>query len=273
MLKKILSNYIKFVAFTLVITLLSMFSISLITYYLGIGAYLISAFLIGYYFIKYYKETKNPFLIAFYVIFIGFGYWIETLVMYVSKLKVNNTALEIFKKLNKLNIKYHLVCGTLLFFHRNKTFMDFDIDLGVWTNDFKKIDFKKLEESGFKIAEAWKVNGKWAEVSLKYKKNNVQVDLFVLERNKTLICGIHEKKQIIVTRKNPIKYKTKEIKFHDLKICVPEDEDKFLTWLYGEWQIPKPFHWLKGNEDIKPVVIKVKIDYYKNDMAYKKLTM
>ena len=258
-------------AFILIIALTSMFNINLVIFYFGIGLYLVTVILSSYYFIRYYRQAKNIYLITYYIIFAGMGYLVESTIDSWLRSKVDKHAIEIFKILNNLKIKYHLICGTLLFFYRDKTFMDSDIDLGIWKDDFKKIDFKLLKENGFEIIEAWKIDGKWGEVSLKYKKYNIQVDFFVLEKNKTLIKGIHEKKQIIITREKPLKYAIEKIKYKGTSIYIPKDSDKFLTWLYGEWRVPKPFHWLRGNEDITPIVLKKKITYFVKEDAYDKL--
>lgn len=148
--------------------------------------------------------------------------------------------LKICDILDKIKIKHFLKNGVLLGAVREKNFIkwDWDVEISVFTKDFlPKIDniVSLLKKNNFKILNV--VN----------RKNDAKISFYgVYPKNVTAYCiwsWNYSKRKDIYWRKElsvPSKFlkKLSKIEFLGRKFNCPDNPKKYLSWVYGNWQIP-----------------------------------
>ena len=210
-----------------------------------------------------FKNNKHIALRIYYVLFLGTGLWIEIFVDYLKRNKYNKIAPKILAELNELKVPFHLVCGTLLFYFRDENFRDNDLDLGIKEDDFEKINFKLLRKKGYIPREAWVLEGVLKEISFYSTKYKAQIDFFFLLNKNMEVHGFDFKKGLYNSMNGEIRYNTHTVVYNGVSFDIPEDPDKYLTWLYGDYKKPDhAFHWLYGSKEA------IRIVKHTNEMKY-----
>lgn len=201
---------------------------------------------------------------------------------YVVKSKRKEILGTVVGYLNDEKIRWTLMCGTLLGCMREKDFIDwdFDIDIGIIGNDFKKINIKYFIDIGFKGLESNLLFKKTAILKdgcnidfyhMKEKNNYYLFDIsnsFQYKIFNKISLMIKKKKGLLVKRVNGLnegyllqdsilqvfqniltlpkyKYFPKceliEYTFVGILVFIPSCWEDWLILLYGNnWNIPNP---------------------------------
>jgi phosphorylcholine metabolism protein LicD len=160
---------------------------------------------------------------------------------------------HVSKILDLCEIEYWLEGGTLLRIRRENRLLpwDNDVDLSMMFNQINKIDafYKKLIQSGYRVKTRYfnESNnyfeiGNIRMIKIREKhffgliKGPVCVDIFIkypIQNDSYWLIGNKVKH---VPNKFYDTFKT--IKFNDFDYRIPELTDEYLTYRYGNWQIP-----------------------------------
>lgn len=180
---------------------------------------------------------------------------------------------EITKELRKNNANAFVDYGTLLGIARSKKLLswDDDLDFGICINDEFTWDnlSQVMNGMGFNIRHEFKLDGKITEQN--YYRDGISVDFFNhVDEGDTSVTYVYEKRTAVKYPSesdwNVMKLvtnaigKVKEVELEDGLICtVPEDEARYMAWVYGDdWRIPNP-NWVSGSG---PAVTRLEDDVF-----------
>ena len=171
-----------------------------------------------------------------------------------NSITLNEVYTNILKKVSdifkKLNIKFFLSSGTLLGYFREGKFIeyDYDIDIGIYKEDFNNNIIRELKKNGFiyyRLLGSYK-NG--LELSFYYpdtiigKRAKIDIFLHYKENNNKHIYWVSYYGK---NKKYRLKYRIsnftlKKVKFMDVDCWVPDPTLKYIEEHYGmDWMIPK----------------------------------
>ncbi len=150
---------------------------------------------------------------------------------------------------DRLNIKFFLSSGTCLGYFREGKFIDhdYDIDIGVFKNDYSPDIIESMKKEGFKLYRVWGEINNGMELSF-YIPNtplgmHAKIDLFLHYRNvgkpNTISWFTYSpsKKKIHYRVK---KFSLKKVNFLGLHVYVPYPTVDYIEEHYGlDWMIPK----------------------------------
>ena len=158
--------------------------------------------------------------------------------------------------LNQQQVKYWVDCGTLLGLIREGGLLkhDMDIDLGILASDYsEKIDAIFLE-SGFNLWRTIHLKGSnlLVEKTFLYKKIRIDLFMYQLVENEMisytadnhpyLVSKYHLAAEEYMAIPNAYTYQpTKPMMIAGSKFMVPENPEKLLEELYGDWRVPKKY--------------------------------
>ncbi|MDZ8221845.1 LicD family protein [Nostoc sp. ChiVER01] len=153
--------------------------------------------------------------------------------------------------LDTLGIHFWLTDGTLLGYYRENDFIkhDKDIDIALFAKDYTEKIAESFAIQGFKV----KTRGTQAEgLLLSVYKNGINLDLFFAYEEKDYIWyACWAKTHELIENSNELKYelvkfaypktKFKKIIFKENEFNIPDDVEKYLSWVYGNfWKISEP---------------------------------
>jgi phosphorylcholine metabolism protein LicD/GT2 family glycosyltransferase len=160
-----------------------------------------------------------------------------------------STSMRVFLKqvidlLNQNEIRYTLLCGSLLGAYRDKNIIegDDDFDLGLFAEDYEKVR-QLLSDNNIAIKALWR-----REISILSTPPipKCQIDLFFLEKEGSNLYLYSQKPNPLSKKWNlewrrqfPAKY-FKEfvpIDFIGLEVMIPKDTEKILEHHYGNWKV------------------------------------
>ena len=149
-----------------------------------------------------------------------------------------------------LNIPIFLSSGTLLGYYREKNFIkhDYDIDLGIYKEDYTDDLIYKMESAGFNLYRTLGTKEKGLELSFRYPNTKIgklaKLDIFLHYKcNKDK--NIYWTTYLYPKFEKEIKYKISNFelvkdKFVGVEVYVPKDTEKYLVQHYGhDWKTPK----------------------------------
>ena len=161
----------------------------------------------------------------------------------------NSYSMRVFLKqvidlLNQNEIRYTLICGSLLGAYRDKNIIegDDDFDLGLFAKDYEKVR-QLLIDNNIVIKALWR-----REISILSTPPipKCQIDLFFLEKEGSNLYLYSQKPNPLSKKWNlewrrqfPAKY-FKEfvpIDFIGLEVMIPKDTEKILEHHYGNWKV------------------------------------
>lgn len=142
---------------------------------------------------KKWSKKNHIALNIFYAITLLIPYPLELLVFFFIRSKYNKATRQIFVNLNKAGFKYHAVFGTFLFAYRDKNFMDTDIDICVYRDEFTKEQEAIVHKLGFILSEQWSLDGQIAEQSYVSKDGKIHMDIFHIGRKEEFAPTFDEK--------------------------------------------------------------------------------
>ena len=185
-----------------------------------------------------------------------------------------NTAYKMMSYLHNLltinKIDYFIVSGTLLGYMRHGKLIpwDDDVDIMIFLKDLDKLQAlqAKIVEDGYDIVE---IHNNHMYKLFSPNKNNVPnknfsfpfVDIFVAHTSSTANKDVINFFEMDFDHKHI--YPIKEEKFHNIKVCIPNEPTTILNKIYGDDHMevcvsPKFIHRLgKGNYILKMPVVKV----------------
>jgi len=152
--------------------------------------------------------------------------------------------IESSKILDKIGVFHWLEFGTLLGVVRDGKLIrhDFDLDLGVFIDDYSEDIKDAFSKYGFEYQHGFKIYDDSGREQT-FKKSNVCVDLFYFIKNEaTMHChifGMQPDKTRKIRQVNTKFSGFKEIEFAGKKFNIPKDEIQRLKDTYGdEYTIP-----------------------------------
>ena len=159
---------------------------------------------------------------------------------------------KISKIFKKLKIPIFLSSGTLLGYYRDNKFMDhdYDIDLGIFQEDYNDIIIDEMENNGFYLYRTLGNRETGLELSFYYKGTRIgkraKVDIFLhyREPNGKIFWTSYEYPKFIKRLKYQVSdFKLKKVTFKEIEIYVPDPTLRYVEEHYGDdWMIPKiPF--------------------------------
>jgi hypothetical protein len=155
--------------------------------------------------------------------------------------KAKEALIDVYEVAKILDLQFFLVYGTALGVYREKNFIehDYDIDLGIYLKDKKKlIDVIKIlvADKGFKVYKISEL-----EESIGIVRDNIPVEFGLFYKKGDNYLYDNEKVYNI-----PALYLNQldKINFLDRTFYIPHDIENYLKYQYGkDWNIPiKDFH-------------------------------
>lgn len=216
---------------------------------------------------KKWSKKNHIALNIFYAITLLIPYPLEMLVFFFIRSKYNKATRKVFVSLNKAGFKYHAVFGTFLFAFRDKNFMDTDIDICVYRDEFTKEQEEIVHKLGFKLVEQWSLDNQIAEQSYVSKNGKLHMDIFHIGRGEEFAPTFDEKNNRYARRPRAYKYELAEYEVDGVKFLGPKDGEEYLKWNYGVWEKRDPnYHWLYGSSTHPTIVVEnANIEYKKFD--------
>ena len=172
----------------------------------------------------------------------------------------NQIAFQVLKDardaLNRINIPYFLMGGTLLGFIRSGDFIphDDDMDIGIFIEDWSPKIAEEFQKVGFK----WERKLGTEKLGLEYTffKNGIQLDIFFWYKEKDYFWYAAWWKEN--KPENIIKLKFDKFTMnpawiiHEEEFSIPYDHDHWLEQIYGpDWKTPNPkWHWCASCKNI-----------------------
>ena len=171
----------------------------------------------------------------------------------IARRTLNRTA----EVLNKLDIPFVILGGTLLGWYRECGFIGHttDLDIGVFASDFTPSMAKAFQDAGFALFRKFGNFGRYG-FEYSWKREGCQVDIFPFyEENVTIwhstwldavcngnICTGGSIYQMVW----PKPWEFAPTWFEGSKVLVPTDPDRWLSQLYGpDWRKPvESWHWV-----------------------------
>lgn len=201
-------------------------------------------------------------------------------------MKDKKITIELFNSfvtlLNKNNIKFWLMAGTLLGAIRTNTMISWDegdIDIGIDAEDYWKVRNLLNNQDFFSYSVIWR-----REISIVrsgISRNIFHIDMFFIENNEEASClysykpnsfsGIWDIEQKLMFPKDIFK-ELKEWMFEGIAVKVPAEYEKILSLHYGHWKTPKK-NWTANNIkwDIEYREIAIIIPTFLRFIKFKKL--
>jgi len=184
---------------------------------------------------------------------------------------------DVKKVLDKNNIEFFPIYGTLLGFVRDKQIIpwDVDIDLGAWHHDYKKVlalrkDFNKL---GYDMGDSGLL-GDYCHLSIFYKKEgpyafHAGISFWVKDNDKAVnlkfydnnlffrkfgrfkgskfynfFAPIYRSFVLYINKQEVLPYswfeEMKTVNVHDMDFKIPSESEEYISRMYGEnWKTPE----------------------------------
>jgi len=179
----------------------------------------------------------------------------------MDEAKASQVVRDASQILNGLDLFPFLTCGTLLGYHREGGFIDWDqdLDVGVFVPSDPSIVKDAFIKRGYKCVADLGANDCGKEYGFKKHGLQYKIDVFFYYYDKdrdlywqSVWKGAGETEysgplaQMI--KYNYFKFGLKEIEFYGCKMYVPDDVGKFIEMQYGpNWRIPdKNWGWWKS---------------------------
>jgi len=172
---------------------------------------------------------------------------------YETKQKIYTEMLtKITTIFKKLNIPIFLSSGTLLGYFRDNKFLDhdYDIDLGIFKEDYSEIIIEEMENKGFYLYRTLGDQQTGLELSFYYrgtpigKKAKVDIFLHYKEPNNKIYWTSYEYPKFVKRLKYRVSnFKLEKKMFKGIDVYVPTPTLRYIKEHYGnDWMIPKiPF--------------------------------
>lgn len=221
-----------------------------------ISIYFISVLFL-YFFMKKKYSKKHPWwIILIHALTLTITLLLENFFIILKRKKYSKKTPVILKKLSDLNIPFHIVFGTLLFSYRNNSFLDDDIDIAVFRDEFNSNHKKEIEKMGFVLSEEWYLNDELCEQTYINKTQKISMDIFHMSRDEEFAPTFDEKHNRYSRRKTSYKYQTKLIGVGGLELLAPSNPEEYLKWNYGQWRKrDSNYHWFYGSSSNPPIII------------------
>jgi len=139
------------------------------------------------------------------------------------------------------HIDYWLEFGTLLGAYRDRSFIpnDFDIDVGVWLSDARRVN-DVLKKNGFRLVREFHVVGEnGLEQTYEYHGATIDVMYFYKEENQYWCNGVvlpskwHEVVKTQVTAHWFKPFATKQMEFLGIQVSIPDNIEEHLMEIFG----------------------------------------
>lgn len=186
--------------------------------------------------------------ICFFIIYNYYSYSIEPFYNYDDKQRIYTIMLKKISKIfNEDNVPFFLSSGTCLGYFRENKFIDYDydIDIGVFYEDYNSIIITSLIENGFDL---YRYKGKLetgCEFSFYYPNTilgkKAKLDLFIHYKDGDYVYwkAYNKRKKNMITYKVP-KFDLKEVEFLGINVLVPNPTINYIENHYGkDWSVPK----------------------------------
>jgi len=150
----------------------------------------------------------------------------------------------------KVGIKFFLFCGTLVGAIRDHDFpwLDDDADVGVLFEDADKfVEAEKIfKEMGYYTCFGETIDGRRTSGYIARKEHREKIDFYVLFSfggERCFYRFVKDGYDLYIPY--PQKYfdNLKEIEFKGEKYFVPNPPEEFLTYLWGNWKVPRGGQW------------------------------
>ena len=155
---------------------------------------------------------------------------------------------KISKVFSDLNIPFFLSSGTCLGYYRENKFIDYDydIDIGVFYEDYTPKILDKLKEYGFKIYRFSGNIDDGCEFSFYYPNTIIgkkaKLDLFIHYKNENKIywTAFAKKKNNMKIKYQVPRFTLKEADFMGVPVYIPSPTREYIESHYGkDWYKPK----------------------------------
>ena len=148
---------------------------------------------------------------------------------------------EVLNVLDEMNIKNWLHSGTVLGIYREDDFIKWDTDteIAVHYEDIKPVEnevVKRLKQKDYKIKHRPEKDH-YGIVGLK-KGYKIEIDGWKNEEGQNYVNYSRKKSRRYVVPKPFFDVLTIKI-LRGVAVKIPEDTERYLEWVYGDWQTPK----------------------------------
>lgn len=164
--------------------------------------------------------------------------------------RANQCLQDLKKVFDNAGIKFFLFCGTLVGAIRDHDFpwLDDDVDVGVFFEDAGKLIVieKVFKQMGYYVCFGPNVQGRRISGYIAKKGFREKVDFYTLFSFKGERCFYRfVKNGQLYYLPYPQRYfdNLKEIEFKGEKYLVPNPPEEFLTYLWGNWKVPRGGQW------------------------------
>ncbi len=168
----------------------------------------------------------------------------------MSFVRANQYLQDLKSVFDKAGIRFFLFCGTLVGAIRDHDFpwLDDDVDVGVFFEDADKLmaTEQAFKDLGYYVCFGPNVDGRRIYGYIAKKGSREKVDFYVLFSfggERCFYRFVRDGKVHYIPY--PQKYfdSLKEIEFKGAKYLVPNPPEEFLTYLWGNWKVPRGGQW------------------------------
>jgi Flp pilus assembly protein TadD len=156
----------------------------------------------------------------------------------------------VVRRLDDAGIEVFLTGGTLLGAMREGDFLGFDkdLDFGIWS-DVTPFNLwcALAPDPDFKLSWEPGVDGPLVAYGW---RNKIAIDFFRFTREPERVsCALYYSGTLMRWLHRP--FRLVDFNWHGVRVKVPDDSDRFLTEVYGEWRTPNPHFGMFASPNIE----------------------